>query len=82
MEFVQLYSFDIDFQRDIRKGNKIKIFFEIYEDSQNNYIKSGTLIFQRLFLMMNPMSFIDSNQKGMNLLNTLIVMVRAQLKHL
>ena len=30
MEFVQLYGFDIDFQRDIRKGNKIKIFFEIY----------------------------------------------------
>ena len=28
MEFVQLYSFDIDFQRDIRKGNKIKIFLK------------------------------------------------------
>ena len=50
MEFVQLYSFDIDFQRDIRKGNKIKIFFEIYTDSQNNYIKSGNIIFSEIIL--------------------------------
>ena len=50
MEFVQLYSFDIDFQRDIRKGNKIKIFFEIYTDSQNNYIKSGKIYFSEIIL--------------------------------
>ena len=50
MEFVQLYSFDIDFQRDIRKGNKIKIFFEIYTDSQNNYIKSGNINFSEINL--------------------------------
>ena len=50
MEFVQLYSFDIDFQRDIRKGNKIKIFFEIYTDSQNNYIKSGNIKFSEIIL--------------------------------
>ena len=50
MEFVQLYSFDIDFQRDIRKGNKIKIFFEIYTDSQNKYIKSGNIKFSEIIL--------------------------------
>ena len=50
MECVQLYSFDIDFQRDIRKGNKIKIFFEIYTDSQNNYIKSGNSNFAKIIL--------------------------------
>ena len=50
MEFIQLYSFDIDFQRDIRKGNKIKIFFEIYTDSQNNYIKSGNINFSEIIL--------------------------------
>ena len=50
MEFVQLYSFDIDFQRDIRKGNKIKIFFEIYTDSLNNYIKSGKIYFSEIIL--------------------------------
>jgi len=50
MEFVQLYSFDIDFQRDIRKGNKIKIFFEMYTDSQNNYVKSGNINFSEIIL--------------------------------
>ena len=50
MEFVQLYSFDIDFQRDIRKGNKIKIFFDIYTDSQNNYVKSGNINFSEIIL--------------------------------
>ena len=50
MEFVQLYSFDIDFQRDIKKGNRIKIFFDIYTDSQNNYIKSGKIYFSEIIL--------------------------------
>ncbi len=50
MEFVQLYSFDIDFQRDIRNGNKIKIFFDIYTDSQNKYIKSGKIYFSEIIL--------------------------------
>ncbi len=50
MEFVQLYSFDIDFQRDIRNGNKIKIFFDIYTDLQNNYIKSGKIYFSEIIL--------------------------------
>ena len=50
MEFVQLYSFDIDFQRDIRKGNKIKIFFDIFTDSQNKYVKPGTIYFSEIIL--------------------------------
>ncbi len=50
MEFVELYSFDIDFQRDIRKGNKIKIFFDVYTDSQNNFIKSGEIYFSEIIL--------------------------------
>ncbi len=50
MEFVQLYSFDIDFQRDIRKGNKIKILFDIYTDSQSNFVKPGTIYFSEIIL--------------------------------
>ena len=50
MEFVQLYSFDIDFQRDIRKGNKIKIFFEIFTDAQNKFVKAGTIYFSEIVL--------------------------------
>ena len=50
MEFVQLYSFDIDFQRDIRKGNNLKIFYDFYTDSQNNFVKSGTIYFSEIIL--------------------------------
>ena len=50
MEFVQLYSFDIDFQRDIRKGNKIKVFFDVYTDSQNEFVKSGKIYFSEIVL--------------------------------
>ena len=50
MEFVELYSFDVDFQRDIRKGNKIKIFFDVYTDSQNKFIKSGEIYFSEIIL--------------------------------
>ena len=64
MEFVQLYSFDIDFQRDIRKGNKIKIFFEIYTDSQNNYIKSGNINFSEIILNDESYELYRFQSKG------------------
>ncbi len=64
MEFVQLYSFDIDFQRDIRKGNKIKIFFEIYTDSKDNYIKSGNINFSEIILNDESYELYRFQSKG------------------
>ena len=50
MEFVQLFSFDIDFQRDIRNGNSLKIMFDQYYDKYDNVVKTGSIHFAEINL--------------------------------
>ena len=50
MSFVQLFSFDIDFQRDIRNKNQIKILFEQFKDKNDNLIKTGSIFFAEIVL--------------------------------
>ena len=50
MEFVQLFSFDIDFQREIRQGNRIKIFYKKFNDEKQNFVKTGSIMFAEIQL--------------------------------
>ena len=50
MEFVQLFSFDIDFQREIRQGNKIKIFYKKFNDQKRSFVKTGSIYFAEIQL--------------------------------
>ncbi len=50
MSFVQLFSFDIDFQRDIRNKNKINILFEQFKDNNGELIKTGSIYFAEIIL--------------------------------
>ena len=45
MEFIRLYSFDIDFQRDIHKGDKFTILFEEFYNENNEFLKAGDIIY-------------------------------------
>ena len=53
MQFVNLYGFDVDFQREIRNGNKIKIYYEIFLDDKHNIKKAGNIKFASLALSKN-----------------------------
>ena len=50
MDFIRLFSFDIDFQREIRAENEIKIFYEIYKNKKQKIIKSGRIHFAEIKL--------------------------------
>ena len=50
MSFVQLFSFDIDFQRDIRSKNQIRILFEQFKDKNDELIKTGSIFFAEIVL--------------------------------
>ncbi len=50
MSFVQLFSFDIDFQRDIRNNNKINILYEQFKDKDSELIKTGSIFFAEIIL--------------------------------
>ena len=63
MEYVQLFSFDIDFQREIRNGNKIKLLYEVYTDMQNNYVKSGEIYYAEISLNNNSYDLYRFNSQ-------------------
>jgi murein DD-endopeptidase MepM/ murein hydrolase activator NlpD len=50
MEFIKLFSFDIDFQRDIRKENMLTLYFDYYKDEKQNYVKSDVINFAKIKL--------------------------------
>ena len=47
---IRLYSFDIDFQRDIKKNNQLEISYEKLISSKRNYIKYGNIKYVNLKL--------------------------------
>ena len=53
MQFVNLYGFDVDFQREIRNGNIIKIYYEVFLDNKLNIRKAGNIKFASLALSKN-----------------------------
>lgn len=47
-EVIRIYSWDIDFQRDIRKGDKIEVMYEAYETAEGDVVKYGDIHFANL----------------------------------
>ena len=48
VDFIKFFSFDIDFQRDLRGGDEFEILFEIYSTDDGKKIKDGNIIFAHL----------------------------------
>ena len=48
MELFRLYSFDVDFQRDIRKGDKFKVLFYDFEKEDGTVVKHGPISYAEL----------------------------------
>lgn len=44
-DFTSIFSFDLDFQRDIMKDDTFKIFFEAFYDTDGNFVKAGKIIY-------------------------------------
>lgn len=50
LNMINLYSFDVDFQRDIREGDKFEVLFESFYDDKGNRVKDGNVLFASLNL--------------------------------
>jgi len=48
--FAQIYSFSVDFQREIRQGDTFEILFERFVDEDGNLIKTGEILYASLVL--------------------------------
>ena len=49
-KLIQLYSFDVDFQREIRQGDGFEILFERFFDEQGNAVHDGEVAYAKLSL--------------------------------
>lgn len=47
-EVIRIYSWDIDFQRDIRKGDKIEVLYDAYETEDGSTVKYGNILYANL----------------------------------
>jgi murein DD-endopeptidase MepM/ murein hydrolase activator NlpD len=48
MELIQLYSFDVDFQRDIQKGDVLKVCYEKIYDESGDALDTGNILYTTL----------------------------------
>ena len=48
IEFARLYGFQVDFQRDIWKGDSFQIIYEQFENQDGSVIENGEIIFAKL----------------------------------
>ena len=66
MDFVQLFSFDVDFQRDIRSGNTLKLFYEEFVDDEQSTKKFGPIYFAEIGLERDKVSLFRFKDKNSN----------------
>ena len=50
IEFARIYGFEIDFQRDIRKGDNFEIFYEKYLDDKGKVRDTGKIIYASMIV--------------------------------
>jgi murein DD-endopeptidase MepM/ murein hydrolase activator NlpD len=50
VEFARIYGFEVDFQRDIRKGDWFEIFYEKFQDDNNKVRDTGKIIYASMYV--------------------------------
>ncbi|MGE0667024.1 MAG: peptidoglycan DD-metalloendopeptidase family protein [Sphingomonadales bacterium] len=53
-EFIRIYSWDVDFQREIQPGDSFEIYFDRFENGKGEMVKSGPLLYAGLTLSGKP----------------------------
>ena len=50
VEFARIFGFEVDFQRDIRKGDWFEIYYEKFEDENNKIRDTGKIIYASMYV--------------------------------
>jgi len=67
VEFANMYGFEVDFQRDIRGGDKFEVYYERYIDENNIVRNTGKIIYASMFVNNKELSlynFEHNNKKN------------------
>ncbi len=77
IEFARIFGFEVDFQRDIRKGDEFEVMYEKYVDDTNKFIQTGKILYAYLnvnnqkiklyrFESKNDFDFYDEKGKSIS----------------
>ena len=47
-EIIRVYSYDVDFQRDVRRGDTVEVFYETYETEEGHFAHYGDILYASL----------------------------------
>jgi len=67
IEFANIFGFEVDFQRDIRTGDKFEVYYEIYIDENNITRNTGKIIYASMFVNNKELSLYNfkfNNEMG------------------
>ena len=67
VEFANMYGFEVDFQRDIRSGDKFEVYYERYIDEDNIVRNTGKIIYASMFVNNKELSLYNfkfNNKEG------------------
>ena len=67
VEFANIFGFEVDFQRDIRKGDAFEIYYEQFVDDNNVVKRTGKIIYASMFVNNKELSLYNfeyNNKKG------------------
>ena len=67
VEFANMFGFEVDFQRDIRNGDKFEVYYEQYIDENNIVRNTGKIIYASMFVNNKELSLYNfkfKNKKG------------------
>ncbi|GAB5502617.1 peptidoglycan DD-metalloendopeptidase family protein [Pyruvatibacter sp.] len=56
VNFMKLYSYSVDFQREIRKGDTFEVYYTQYNDEDGERVKTGDILFASLQTGKKPMT--------------------------
>ena len=59
VEFARIFGFEVDFQRDIRKGDWFEILYERFEDDNNIVQDTGKIIYASMFVNGNEINLYN-----------------------
>ena len=59
VEFARIFGFEVDFQRDIRKGDWFEILYEKFEDDNNKVRDTGKIIYASMYVNGNEINLYN-----------------------
>ena len=64
IEFARIFGFEVDFQRDIRKGDWFEILYEKFKDDNNKVRDTGKIIYASMFVNGDELNLYNFKYKN------------------